>query len=349
MQGEQGRPVFSTAQIVTLGAWLLLAIIINHWITWAILVFLALGVVAHLVTRAQQQPKPASKEQVQVHMTMTRPPRPQPRQEAPPMLRQTVTAALAHHGLTSWWEGTYSQEERDAITARLKEIQVGAATAGSLHGTAAQFLANLAQDFKRSDRVHLGVPMLEQALTYKMSGIDEYYLLGQFITQRYKQRSQDPTAVADVIRACERTIELIPTLRKEWTARYGQWDGFPPSHVGFGRLIAIRKRQKNHAEVAQLEALYEDLWGQHTIDAVREAREGTQNRTARWSSQDPYAVLGVNKGANAESVRDAYLSLSKQYHPDRVANLGPEFGELAETRMKAINGAYSALKDRSGN
>jgi DnaJ-domain-containing protein 1 len=31
------------------------------------------------------------------------------------------------------------------------------------------------------------------------------------------------------------------------------------------------------------------------------------------------------------------------YHPDKVAGLGPEFGELAERRMKEINAAYAEL------
>ena len=40
----------------------------------------------------------------------------------------------------------------------------------------------------------------------------------------------------------------------------------------------------------------------------------------------------------------AYRKLVQQYHPDKVANLAPEFRELAERRMKEINAAYQRLK-----
>lgn len=40
----------------------------------------------------------------------------------------------------------------------------------------------------------------------------------------------------------------------------------------------------------------------------------------------------------------AYRQMAKMYHPDRVANLAPEFIELAEERMKEINAAYEVLK-----
>jgi DnaJ-domain-containing protein 1 len=35
------------------------------------------------------------------------------------------------------------------------------------------------------------------------------------------------------------------------------------------------------------------------------------------------------------------------YHPDKVAGLAPEFQALADRRMKEINAAYEAVKQRS--
>ena len=287
MQSGQDQPPLSTAQIVTICAWALLAIILNHWITWAILVFLALGVIARLVTHSQQPPaqqpsKPTPT--VRVHMTVTKPTRSEQRLLTLQEARQVLVTAMAHHGLASWWETAYSQEERAAIVTRLTETRVGPAAARSSHSTAAEFLANLAQDFKRSDRVHLGIPMLEKALTYNLNPQDEYYTLAGYIEQRYKQRSDDPSAIDDVIKACERTIELIPALHTHWKAQHKrmeaksrrlaeqmgtpheptEWEGFPPSHVGFPRLIAIRKKQKDKEEVSRLQQLYEDIWLRHS-------------------------------------------------------------------------------------
>jgi DnaJ-domain-containing protein 1 len=62
--------------------------------------------------------------------------------------------------------------------------------------------------------------------------------------------------------------------------------------------------------------------------------------------RSPYEVLDVSPGASQEEIRAAYQKLVQQYHPDRVAGMGPELRELAEKHTKELNAAYAALKDR---
>lgn len=57
-----------------------------------------------------------------------------------------------------------------------------------------------------------------------------------------------------------------------------------------------------------------------------------------------HQILGVEIGSSPEQIVAAYRQMAKMYHPDRVANLAPEFIELAEERMKEINVAYEVLK-----
>lgn len=60
---------------------------------------------------------------------------------------------------------------------------------------------------------------------------------------------------------------------------------------------------------------------------------------------DFYAVFGVEPGADLATVKKAYRDALKRYHPDRVANLGDEFTELAEKKTREYNDAYvAALK-----
>jgi hypothetical protein len=68
------------------------------------------------------------------------------------------------------------------------------------------------------------------------------------------------------------------------------------------------------------------------------------NDTEESSPRSPYEVLGITASATIEEVKAAYRRLAKMYHPDRVADLGPEFGVLAERRMKEINAAYAQLE-----
>lgn len=55
---------------------------------------------------------------------------------------------------------------------------------------------------------------------------------------------------------------------------------------------------------------------------------------------DPYAVLGVARGASEQEVKDAFRKLAKTCHPDLHPN-DPE----AERRFKEINAAHDAIRN----
>ncbi len=58
---------------------------------------------------------------------------------------------------------------------------------------------------------------------------------------------------------------------------------------------------------------------------------------------DPYAVLGIHRGASATEITQAYRAQMKRYHPDRVADLGPELHEVAHRKAVDIQRAYEEL------
>jgi hypothetical protein len=64
-----------------------------------------------------------------------------------------------------------------------------------------------------------------------------------------------------------------------------------------------------------------------------EANENNANDT--W-----FAVLGLSPLATVADVKDAYKTLIKQNHPDRVHGMAPVFRALAEAETKKINAAY---------
>ncbi|MCL1970228.1 MAG: molecular chaperone DnaJ [Candidatus Bathyarchaeota archaeon] len=55
--------------------------------------------------------------------------------------------------------------------------------------------------------------------------------------------------------------------------------------------------------------------------------------------RDYYEVLGVQKGASKDQIKDAYRQLALQYHPDRNKEAG------AEEKFKEISEAYAVLSD----
>jgi molecular chaperone DnaJ len=56
-------------------------------------------------------------------------------------------------------------------------------------------------------------------------------------------------------------------------------------------------------------------------------------------SQDPYEILGVSRGAEADEIKKAYRRLARQLHPD--VNPDPETQE----RFKEVSAAYEVLAD----
>lgn len=57
-----------------------------------------------------------------------------------------------------------------------------------------------------------------------------------------------------------------------------------------------------------------------------------------------YATLGITSAATPDEVRKTFRERAQQYHPDKVAQLGPEVREVAERKMKEINEAYERIK-----
>ncbi|MSQ22863.1 MAG: J domain-containing protein [Dehalococcoidia bacterium] len=80
-------------------------------------------------------------------------------------------------------------------------------------------------------------------------------------------------------------------------------------------------------------------WGQNQRNQEQGPGDNPSQR-----HRSPHEVLGVRPGASQEEIASAYRLLVRQYHPDKVADLGPELRELAEQRMKEINAAYESLK-----
>jgi DnaJ-class molecular chaperone len=60
-----------------------------------------------------------------------------------------------------------------------------------------------------------------------------------------------------------------------------------------------------------------------------------------------FEVLDVAENADLADIERAYRTKISQYHPDKVAQMGKEIRQLAETRCKEINAAYeTALRLR---
>ena len=111
-------------------------------------------------------------------------------------------------------------------------------------------------------------------------------------------------------------------------------DPVPPNELEKARQIAI------FLEISQY-----DL---RTIEAKYTYHRQRQATEARVNDAQYYAVLGLEPGADMETIKKSYRQLSMKYHPDKVSHLGEEFQEVAEEKMKEINAAYDFFKKKYG-
>lgn len=70
------------------------------------------------------------------------------------------------------------------------------------------------------------------------------------------------------------------------------------------------------------------------------------HRTRPQGDFDPHAILGVSTEASWDEVRQAYVQLTKSYHPDRYANavLPDEVKDYLDSTVRRLNAAYAALE-----
>ena len=65
--------------------------------------------------------------------------------------------------------------------------------------------------------------------------------------------------------------------------------------------------------------------------------------TERIDEQNPYELLGVNKGATKPEIIKAYKRKLKQYHPDIVAHKGEEYRLIAKHKTILLHKAKEIL------
>jgi DnaJ like chaperone protein len=79
----------------------------------------------------------------------------------------------------------------------------------------------------------------------------------------------------------------------------------------------------------------------------REEKQRVEDRRQKGKPEKYYAeILGLTGSVTPVELKQIYRNLAMQYHPDKVAHLGPKLRQVAHEEMKRINEAYTFFREK---
>jgi len=176
---------------------------------------------------------------------------------------------IGYWGLSDWWQTSFSEEEKDYITYRVRTMRAGprALTEGtpfiptnSTHNSASFFLVNLINWFTAPRDNSIARRIALKALDLAIDVDDVASSLKWIIRLYHKARKTVPSALVVVEKSCKQLINLTPDIlekRKDYyELRYPSFhpDQYAPlgNNVGYDYLVIILEKRKEYSEVIRL-------------------------------------------------------------------------------------------------
>jgi DnaJ like chaperone protein len=121
----------------------------------------------------------------------------------------------------------------------------------------------------------------------------------------------------------------------------------PPEKMAILRQLAFALRISD-MELMALMAMKGYAWNAAGSDRRRGYGGGYVPPQRAPQGPDPYAVLGIERGADERAIKRAYRKLISEHHPDRLGDLPETMRKQAEARASEINAAYERIKAEKG-
>jgi len=117
----------------------------------------------------------------------------------------------------------------------------------------------------------------------------------------------------------------------------------------FDRIKNILKAELNSADSSDFLDIDIDDNLKKEFDNLSDNKNNWKNNfTVDLDEKKAFAILEISPEVSNDKIKRAYLSKMKEYHPDKVENLGKEIRLLAEQKTKEINEAYNLLRKKRG-
>ena len=211
-----------------------------------------------------------------------------------------------------------------------------------------------------------GLPPGAASLAAMLGSKEQLFAIGVVVLSAKLAKCDGPVKRAE-IDAFKRMFRIPPENLKEvgrlFDSARDSSDGFRPFADRMGLAFADNKAMLEDVLAALFHiaradgpltraevAFLQEVQVAFGVDAPgwERARDGRNPGAAPPppSGPDPYAVLGVAKGATDEEVRLAWRKLMRENHPDSLASRGvpPDFVKRATDKVAEINAAWDRIK-----
>jgi hypothetical protein len=167
-----------------------------------------------------------------------------------------VAGFIGHLGLSEWWFNTFTEDERNYINYRVRNMRAGpnalveGTSITSTHPNVSSFLSNLTFWFRKPQDNSIARRIALKAFELAEDVEDIGWSLAWIIRLYYYARDQLPDALERVISACKQYIEIAPLLAEKHKKKYPRLS--LGKHEGYNRYTILLEKSRNYSEAIQL-------------------------------------------------------------------------------------------------
>lgn len=175
---------------------------------------------------------------------------------------------------------------------------------------------------------------------------DEILTIQRFFQQNLRYNQTQMLWVKELIKEATASTEPLQSHLQEFKTTFAYEPRLILLELVYQVLYTKVSVPENELRVARDIAAFLEIsdYDQRTVEAKYRYRSQQSAANSRTQEATYYAVLGLQSGADFDTIKKAYRKLSMKYHPDKVRHLGDEFRGVAEEKMKEINAAYDYFK-----
>ena len=177
---------------------------------------------------------------------------------------------------------------------------------------------------------------------------DEVQTIQRFFQLNLRYNQTQMAWVKNLIKEATASTETLETLLQEFRTTFAYEPRLILLELIYQIVYTKDPVPENELQTARRIADFLEIsdYDLRTIEAKYRYQQQRAASTTQESESKYYAVLGLDPGADMDSIKKAYRQLSMKYHPDKVRHLGDEFRNIAEEKMKELNAAYDFFKKK---